>query len=292
VATRAKASTRLEQVIEAFGLRPLRIVREAQRLAAELGRPSISRQHFVRIRTGRAVASEDKIFIIVAALRAVTGLLIRAHELFDIEPLTEEGPRFMASLMDGCDEAVPVSSLDRVSSVRRHFVDHARGSTEEAFESLYTQYGLLLRTIAMRRYRVPPDDAEALVHDVFASYLERSAQVRDAKPWLTGAVKHASLNYWRKRKPEAPLLAEHEEAADEAAEERFEQWERTSTIASIFARLGERCRETLRRYYLREETKECIAKELETSPGNVLQLLVTCRRRAQEVLRRMRGIDE
>lgn len=299
MAKRSTRSTRLQQVIRALDLKPMEVVREAQRLAAVLRRPSISRQHFVRIRAGRAMASEDKIYIIVAAMRSATGLLFRPSDLFDVEPAVAEGfdelsPLFsMATcLMDSSNAWVPVSSPDRVSRVRRHFVVHPPRSTEEAFESLYTDYGLLLRTIAMRRYHVPPDDAEALVHDIFAAYLERRAHVRDAKGWLTGAIKNASLNYWRKRKPEAPLLPEHEEAADEAAEARFEQWVRRSTIASIFAGLGERCRETLRRYYLREESKERIAEQLETSPGNVLQLLVTCRRRAQELLRRLMGMDE
>ena len=298
---RATRSTRLQQVIHALDLKPASIVREAQRLAATLRKPSVSRQHFGRIRMGRAVASEDKIFIIVAAMRSVTGLLFRSADLFELEPQTGERvalcawpslPSIAAVIMDSSNAWVPVSSADRGSRVRRHFVVHEPGSTEEAFESLYTEYGLLLRTIAMRRYRVPPDDAEALVHDIFAAYLERRAQVRDAKGWLTGAIKNACLNYWRKRKPEAPLLPEHENAPDEAAEARFEQWLRRSTIASILAKLGERCRETLRGYYLREESKERIAEQLETSPGNVLQLLVTCRRRAQELVRRLMGIDE
>ncbi|HEX6087807.1 MAG TPA: hypothetical protein VF266_24965 [Thermoanaerobaculia bacterium] len=57
-------------------------------------------------------------------------------------------------------------------------------------------------------------------------------------------------------------------------------------------RSRERCRETLRRYYLGEEPKERIAAHLETSPGNVLQFLVTCRRRAQEIFRSLAGRSE
>ena len=283
-----------------MSLRPLSIVHEAQRLGAMLHRPSISRQHFVRIRKGRAAASEDKIFIIVAAMRSVTGLLFQAAHLFDVEPecggVASAGPtalhQMMAMLMDTGNASVPVSSLGRVSRVRRHFVVHEPGSAGEAFELLYNQYGLLLRSIAMRRYHVPSDDAEALVHDIFAAYLERQASVRDAKGWLTGAIKNACLNYWRKRKPESPLLAEHDQTPDEAAEARFDQWLRRSTIASVFAKLGSRCRETLRSYYLREESKERIAEQLATSPGNVLQILVTCRRRAQALVRRLMGLDE
>ena len=153
--------TRLQQVIEMHGLKPLQIVREAQRLAAALERPAISRQHFLRFRSGRAAATEDKIYIIVAAMRSLTGLLFRPSDLFELEPPV--GGSFEST---GCTE--------RTDSVRRSIVIQESGAADR-FESLYTEYGLLLRTIAMRRYHVPPDDAEALVHDIFAAYLERSA---------------------------------------------------------------------------------------------------------------------
>src|SRR5690349_25121529 len=113
----------------------MHVVREAQRLARELGRPSVSRQHFGRIRSGRAMASEDKIYILVAAMRSVTGLLLRPSDLFDVEP-----PLGDAAL-------APVSSASRTTRVWRMFVSQESGSAEGAFESLYTEYGLLLRTI-------------------------------------------------------------------------------------------------------------------------------------------------
>jgi RNA polymerase sigma factor (sigma-70 family) len=275
----------------------MEVVREAQRLAEVLRRPSISRQHFVRIRAGRAVASEDKIYIILAAMRSATGLLFRPSDLFDIEPaLADDGAlspllSMAARATYGSNVSAPVFSDSRTSRVWRLFVSQESGSTDP-FESLYTEYGLLLRTIAMRRYHVPPDDAEALVHDIFAAYLERRGYVRDVKGWLIGAIGNASKNYIRKRKPECELLPEHEEAMDLAAEARVEHWMRRLTIAAILARLGEKCRETLRRYYLREETKERIAEHLATSPAYVLQLLVTCRKRAQEILRNLSGKKE
>lgn len=266
------AGTRLQQVIETLGLKPLQIVREAQRLAVALERPAISRQHFLRCRTGRAAATEDKIYIIVAAMRSLTGLLFRPSDLFELEP--------------------PVGGSDeRTDGVRRSIVSQESGATDQ-FESLYSEYGLLLRTIAMRRYHVPPDDAEALVHDIFAAYLERSAYVHDAKGWLIGAIGNASSNYIRKRRPEAQLLPEHEEAIDGETEARIEGWMRHVTVTAMLSRLGDKCRETLRRYYLREESKEVIAEHLDTSPAYVLQLLVTCRKRAGEILRSLTGRKE
>ena len=256
--------TRLQQVIEMHGLKPLQIVREAQRLAVALERPAISRQHFLRCRAGRAAATEDKIYIIVAAMRSLTGLLFRPSDLFELEPPAG-------------------GSHQRADGVRRSIVSQESGATDR-FESLYTEYGLLLRTIAMRRYHVPPDDAEALVHDIFAAYLERSGYVRDVKGWLIGAIGNASSNYIRKRRPEAQLLPEHEEAVDCGTEERIEGWMRHATITAMLSRLGDKCRETLRGYYWRGETNERIAENLATSPGYVRQLLVSCRRRVKEML--------
>jgi RNA polymerase sigma factor (sigma-70 family) len=295
VAKRATGSTRLQQVLRVFGVKPTQVVREAQRLAEVLRRPSVSRQHFGRLRSGDAVASEEKIYIIVAAMRSVTGLLFRPADLFDVEPMLTETAGFgppdpgTTRIPHGSTVNVPVSSDSRTTRVWRLFVSQDSGSTDDAFESMYTEYGLLLRTIAMRRYHVPPDDAEALVHDIFTAYLQRRTYVRNVKHWLIGAIRNASSNYIRKRRPEAELLPEHEEAIDAAAEESLDGWIRRLTIAALLARLGTKCRETLRRYYLHEEPKERIAAELATSPAYVLQLLVSCRKRAQELLRSLGG---
>jgi RNA polymerase sigma factor (sigma-70 family) len=283
MAKRMTDSTRLQHVLQALGLKPMHVLREAQRLAAELGRPALSRQHFGRIRSGQAGTSEDKIYIIVAAMRSVTGLLFRPSDLFDVEPLPQ------ADLACSRSVSVPVSSERRTPRAWRLPVPQNSDSTEAAFESLYTEYGYLLRTIAIRRYHIPPDDAEALVHDIFADYFQRHTYVRDVKGWLLGAIGNASSNYLRKRKPEAALLPEHEEAIDTAAEDALDASMRRLTIAAVLAKLGDKCRETLRRYYLQEQPKEHIAAELDTSPGYVLQLLVTCRRRAQEVFGDLAG---
>lgn len=276
----------------------MHVVREARRLAAELHRPAVSRQHFGRIRSGQARASEDKIYIIVAAMRSVTGLLVRPSDLFDVDPAMPDtliagslAPLSMRTVR-GSTVSVPVFSDSRTTRVWRLFVNQDSGSPEVPFESLYTEYGLLLRTIAIRRYHIPHDDAEALVHDIFAAYLQRRTYVRDVKSWLLGAIGNAASNYLRKRRPEAVLLPEHEEAVDAAAEESVDQALRRLTVAAMLARLGTKCRETLRRYYLHEEPKEQIAAELETSPAYVLQLLVTCRKRAQELFRSLSGSHE
>jgi RNA polymerase sigma factor (sigma-70 family) len=279
--------TLLQRFIDELGLKATEVIEEANRIALEEGVESISRQHFLNLRQGRASATAERIYIIVAAVRSLTGMLIRATDLFLLQPATPS-PGLLP--WQGTPTPVSVSSYRRTSGAWRSMVtDESRPTDVNEFEALYTEYGVLLRSIAIRRYSIPPDDAEALVHDIFTSYLQRQAHVRELKAWLMGAIGNASKDYLRRRKREEPLLPEHDQTADQGAEEKAERWMVKMTVATVISRLGEKCRETLRRYYFHEESKESIARELATSPAYVLQLLVSCRKRVREMYDSMRS---
>jgi RNA polymerase sigma factor (sigma-70 family) len=156
-------------------------------------------------------------------------------------------------------------------------------SGAEALEVLYREHEALLRSIAQYRYRIPAADAEALVHDVFASFLERRPEAFDPKAFLVGAINNASRHYWRKRQHEAPLLPEHEMTVSGDEAERLERWTLRISLGATLARLGGKCSETLRRYYLRDESAETIAEQLDTSAAYVWQLLSSCRKRARQI---------
>lgn len=260
--------TPLQEVIAAFALKVTEIVRVANRLARELGVVSISRNHLFDLRSGRKVASEERIFILVAALREMTGVMFRAGDLFRLEPAgagaSTAGGDARVSWRAVADEPAPASDRD--------------------FETLYVEYGVLLRTIAMRGFGVPPDDAEALVHDCFVAYLERRGTVENPKAWLAGAMRNSCRHYLRERKREAPLGPEHDAAVDPAPQASVEVWMRKLTLAAVVARLGEKCRETLRGF-LADEGRESLAGRLSTSPGYIDQLISICRRRLQQMFR-------
>jgi hypothetical protein len=184
--------TPLAAVMAAFGLKPRHVVQMAGSIAEEMGfRQAISRQFFGKLRTGRARATEEKILLLVMTIRELTGYVVRASDLFPLEPAAAGygAPRFTP-------DVVPVSSTGFSSPVWRILLPEPTGSDgDDVFEALYTEYGLLLRSIAMRRYAIPPDDAEALVHDTFVAYLERHTKINDLKPWLMGAVSNACKHY-------------------------------------------------------------------------------------------------
>lgn len=282
--------TPLDRIMKILGLKSSIVVDAANAFARERGsNDTITRQHLLRLRRGVTQATEGRIFILVAAIRELTGYAIQANQLFSLETAAPAGmPPFDRSAADPRQATVPVFSARALNARRLFLPNDGAPPGDETFDALYAHYGILLRSIAMRRYSIPPDDAEALVHDTFIAYLQRRESVQQVKPWLMTAVCNASKNYWRERKREAPLPEGIEERPDGAADAVTEQAIARLSVASALARLGEKCRETLHRYYFREESKETIAKTLSTSPAYVLQLLVSCRRRVKALLDRDR----
>ena len=161
-----------------------------------------------------------------------------------------------------------------------HAVTH---TPSQRIEELYRAHAPLLRTTARLRYRIPPDDVDALVHDVFASILERQPHVHDIRAYLLAAINHACMYYWRKRRHEAPLLPEHDETCDDRSTSRMDRWVVQLCLGQTLARLGPKCRETLKRYYIHEEKPDAIARTMQTTTGYVFQLLHSCRKRARTI---------
>lgn len=156
---------------------------------------------------------------------------------------------------------------------------------EHSIDAVYLDHVLLLRRVAIRKFNVPPADAEALVHDVFIDYLSHTRQVRrDLRAYLVGAICNASRNYWRSRRSEDRVFASEDAAESDVpvGNDLFEGLVSRFVIASVLAKLGSRCREVLRRYYLDEEETPQIAAAIETTCGNVNYLMHVCRKRARD----------
>lgn len=180
-------------------------------------------------------------------------------------------------------ESSPKSSVDTFG---RH---EARPITAFAADQAYLEHAVLLRRIAIRKFRVPHTDAEALVHDVFINCLASSRNVRtDVRAYLVGAISNACRNYWRSRNSEARVFADPGRTEDILHDEDlFEGVAANLLVASTLARLGVRCREALKRYYLNGEDSSAVAAALDTSPGNVNYIMHVCRKQARAIYERL-----
>ena len=166
----------------------------------------------------------------------------------------------------------------------------ALGSVTEAaasdFDTIYDDHAPLLRAIARRKFNIPDAEIDGLVHDVFTSFLISVSRVRDPRPYLVGSICNACRNYWRRRERDDSLFVEIDEnaACDEDVQRDVS---RTLTLNAALSRVGDRCRNVLERYYLESESTATIAEAIGTTPGNVLYILHTCRKRARAFLGEM-----
>src|SRR6059058_4919129 len=110
-------------------------------------------------------------------------------------------------MMDVIDQAAPdrLMTLAHAAVAARARTD-APDSAALQFEAIYTAYAPLLRKVAVRKFGIPRGDAEALVHDVFATYLANPANVRNLRPYLIGAICNAARQYLRRDAAERELF--------------------------------------------------------------------------------------
>jgi RNA polymerase sigma factor (sigma-70 family) len=155
------------------------------------------------------------------------------------------------------------------------------------FETIYTAYAPLLRKIAMRKFGIPRGDAEALVHDVFATYLANPANVRNLRPYLIGAICNAARSHLRRDATERELFCDGPVCAAAPDEDLVEGVIRSITLSTALAQLGPSCRETLRRFYFTGESAPVIARSRNTTANYILRLLNYCRNRARAIYESM-----
>ncbi|MBV8517068.1 MAG: sigma-70 family RNA polymerase sigma factor [Acidobacteria bacterium] len=286
--------SRLGAFFRDLHLSPADVARRTRRIASLLRVEPLSAGHVRRLFRSTEGARTQTIRLLVAVARSLSGILVEAHDLFDLEPRLAAVARAAIAgdghLPDSWRPRLSVFSPPSAVRLGRMPLtsDGEHRSAAETLEVMYREHAGLLRATARVRYRIPAEDIDALVNDVFASLLERRPRIHDARAFLLGAIGNSCRHYWRKRRHESPLLPEHEEASDPAAADRIEQWTRHSEVGAILARVGPKCRDIMRRHYLEGELGPILAKRLGTTPGYVKQLLHGCLKRAREVYSRLK----
>jgi RNA polymerase sigma factor (sigma-70 family) len=160
-----------------------------------------------------------------------------------------------------------------------------RAAAAAAADELYTTHAPLLRYIALKRFHVPFEDAEGLVHDVFASYFSRSYPVHNPRAYLVGAICNTARHYWRERKNEEAALGNADLREPAAQQQLVDQLGVKLLLATTLSRLDPKCRDLIRRHYLNEETPGAIAESRQTTANVIYVLLHKCRKRAREIVR-------
>lgn len=159
--------------------------------------------------------------------------------------------------------------------------------TDDHFDDLYREFAPLMRGVAIRRFGIPFDEAEALAHDILLSYLAHPAVVRgQLRPYFISAAWNASRAYLRKRRPERPLDGVEEPRAET---ETFvsDELERYEAVLAAMEQTTEKCRTSLRLFYLESQSGDQLATALCVSREKVHQILHGCRARLRAIVESM-----
>jgi RNA polymerase sigma factor (sigma-70 family) len=156
---------------------------------------------------------------------------------------------------------------------------------EEIFVRIYEKHFSLLVAVAIRKFQIPPDDAEALAHEVFLSYLKRKDEIRDLQKWLLGAICNASRYYWRQhgRNIEQLDVELAAERPDPASTNILDLMMAKIAAGEALAGLPPRWQHILRLRYFEGYSINEIAEHLGVTAKYTQKLVTKCLRRAEEI---------
>lgn len=189
--------------------------------------------------------------------------------MLDQNLLRDAGPA------DNAEPVVPVAIDESVAE--------ARAARADSVEVLYIQYRTLLMSVACRKFRVPETDAEALLQEVFVSFLQTGTRIENVRAWLVAAICNASRHYWRTQGRAEQLpedFVEHSDPTSHALPERFAL---EMTIRQALQYLQPRCRETLWLHYFEGRSAADVAREMETTTRYAEKLIHNCLKRVREI---------
>lgn len=174
-----------------------------------------------------------------------------------------------------------VSLTSTPSTERAAVVSERAGGVD--VETLYVEYRTLLMSVACRKFRVPDTDAEALLQEVFLSFMQTGARIDNVRSWLVAATCNASRHYWRLQGRSEPLPDDYLEFSDPLSEALPERRANEITMQQALGYLQPRCRETLRLHYFEGRSAAEVGRELDTTTRYAEKLIHNCLKRVREI---------
>jgi RNA polymerase sigma-70 factor (ECF subfamily) len=158
-------------------------------------------------------------------------------------------------------------------------IQRARAGDKRAFGELHARYAGMVHAILLAR--LPPDDAEDQVQEVFLLAWKRLAQLEgDFGAWLAAIARHRAADAYRRRRPTEALR-------DESTHARGPDVAEARNVLAAIQRLPEAYRETLVMRLCEGMSGPEIAEVTGLEPGSVRINLHRGMKRLREEL----GID-
>ena len=161
-------------------------------------------------------------------------------------------------------------------------VARCRGGDQSAWAELVDRYARYVYAIAVRVYRLGPDDAEDVFQEVFARVFERLDTLRDGdalRPWLAQTARNCAVDLLRRQGREIAV-----EDVPEEGDDGLDRLDEALTVHAALDGLPPDCREILDRFFRRDESYHTISAELDLPPGTIASRIARCLGRMRDVL--------
>lgn len=158
------------------------------------------------------------------------------------------------------------------------------GNLDDEVSAAYRGLYPLLAYLAGRRFQIPADEVQPIVHEVFVAFLRNKDSVHDVRRWLVGATSNRCRLYWRSRGREIAALRDVEnlDAHPDAVLIRID-------LQDALRRMSPRCREIVRLRFVDHYTSADIAAFYKTTVGYARKLVAKCAAAARALLQDVRG---
>ena len=116
---------------------------------------------------------------------------------------------------------------------------HQKQPVEEILEDLQPRIQHVFS-----RFRIPPQEAEDVLHQTLLTYLYKRANILDAERWLMGTLRNRCLLYWRDRRRRLYTSVDNAllESIAEAEESAPERGDLLRDLNAALARIPKRYR--------------------------------------------------
>lgn len=160
----------------------------------------------------------------------------------------------------------------------------------ESIETLLRRLRPRLRYL-LRRFRVPPEDAEDLVQETLLAALVKWERIHSPEAWLLATLRNRCLLYWRRRRNERLTAVEDEVLSGlsgvEPAPQEREQARRD--LETLLATLPERHQSLLRLRYLQGHSPAEVAERLGYRQASVRKVATRSLSRLHEAFEEARA---
>lgn len=164
-----------------------------------------------------------------------------------------------------------------------HVSDHI-GSVpvdgDDDVTAAYRTHYPVLAYLARRRFDIPPEEVEAMVHEVFVAFLRNRTRVTDVRAWLVGAISNRCRLYWRSKGREDAAMRRFEDSACIPPENIAAQVD----LAAALRRMNPRCREVLWFRFVESLSSADIAARYGTTAAYARKLVYRCATTARQLL--------